>query len=85
MELNRFNSGTHIRDMILEHFGKDITDMSPKTQLIMDLGLDSLDLVELQMDLESDLKIRTDDDLFTRCRTIAQLMNRVDILTSERD
>ena len=55
-----------ITKAISEIFGKDVKGISPSDRLL-DLGLDSLDIVELQMYYEDEMNtdIETDKVLFT--------------------
>jgi acyl carrier protein len=42
--------------------GKDPAELTPETRLLQDLGLDSLDLAELAMELEDELGVSLPDE-----------------------
>ena len=47
--------------------------ISAATRLVEDLGLDSLNLVDVGMELEARFQIELPDDLGERCRSVAQI------------
>ncbi len=52
-----------VKGALAEHLGADVAEIKEDTKLVDDLDADSLDLVELTMDLEEkfDLKIPDED------------------------
>tara|TARA_Y100001956_G_scaffold62595_1_gene62680 strand:- start:2509 stop:2754 length:246 start_codon:yes stop_codon:yes gene_type:complete len=70
----------HIKkiDAIIEdQFGENNGSYGEKTRLIEDLGMDSLDLVELVMAIEDDFDTRIDDDVAEAWTTIGDLYKAV--------
>ena len=53
-------------------------DFRPESNLRSDLGLDSLDVVELLMELEKKYKIRIPDDELERVVTVQDVVNLVE-------
>ena len=51
-----------IRTIISEQFGVDPAEVSPDSNILDDLGADSLDTVELVMALEEEFNIEISDD-----------------------
>jgi acyl carrier protein len=49
------------------------TPISAATRFTEDLGLDSLDLVEVAMELEARFQVELPDDFGQRCRSVAQI------------
>jgi acyl carrier protein len=49
------------------------TPISAATRFAEDLGLDSLDLVEVAMELEARFQVELPDDFGERCRSVAQI------------
>jgi acyl carrier protein len=49
-----------------EHSGQDASTLTPATRPVQDLGFDSLDLVELTMEVESRLGLTVPDELMER-------------------
>jgi len=48
--------------LIAEHIGVPTSDIKPSSQLVADLGFDSLDEVELLMALEDDFDLELNDE-----------------------
>lgn len=53
------------------------TDIKPETEIIHDLGLDSLQIYELVVDLESAYDIRLSDDELEKVYTVQDVVNLV--------
>jgi acyl carrier protein len=53
------------------------TDIKPETEIIHDLGLDSLQIYELVVDLESAYDIRLSDDELERVNTVQDVVDLV--------
>ncbi len=53
------------------------TDIKPETEIIHDLGLDSLQIYELVVDLESAYDIRLSDDELEKVFTVQDVVNLV--------
>ena len=49
------------------------TPISAATRFTEDLGLDSLDVVEVAMELEARFQVELPDDFGQRCRSVAQI------------
>lgn len=62
-----------IKEIIADKLGADFEDVQDETNLSNDLGMDSLDAVELIMELEKEFDIRIDDDEAYRCKTVSEL------------
>jgi acyl carrier protein len=58
---------------ITEVFSKTLTEPLTPSMVLLDLGLDSLDIVELQMYYEEQYNVETSTD--SRVTTIQDLMN----------
>lgn len=65
---------TRVRTILAsEVFGVDFDEITSNSDLTEDLGLDSLDRVELIMDLEEEFKIEIDDGDVDGIKTVANL------------
>ena len=51
-----------IKEIVAEQLGLDTSKVELDSKLVSDLGTDSLDLVEIQMAIESEFDISIDDD-----------------------
>lgn len=67
-----------IKEMIIEKFNVDADKVSMETSFIDDLGADSLDAVELVMDVEDAFGITFDDDETQTLQTVADLVKLID-------
>jgi acyl carrier protein len=59
------------------HFGLDSADIEPAAHLVDDLDLDSLDWVDLAMQLEETLPITLRDEKLASVSTVQDLVDRV--------
>jgi acyl carrier protein len=50
--------------MTAEQIGKQLSDLTPKSRLVQDLGADSLDATELGMQVEEKLSVTLPEELF---------------------
>ncbi len=68
-------------DIVAEQLGVDKEKITPETHFINDLGADSLDTVELVMELEEEFDISIPDDAAERIQTVGQA---IDFIEKER-
>jgi len=71
-----------IREALAAQFVIDIEKISEDTDIMADLGADSLDLVELIMELESEYGVTVTDESIYQCRTVADLAKFIEDLIS---
>ncbi|MBQ7897464.1 MAG: acyl carrier protein [Clostridia bacterium] len=69
-------------EQIIEAIAKQLkvnpADITPETDIIDDLGADSLDVVELLMTIEDKFGIVVPDDEVTNLRTIAKMSEYIE-------
>lgn len=87
-----YNTIKHLNDMkmndiqkkvveiISDRSGYNIEDVTPKSNLVNDLGVDSLDLVEIVMDIEREYNIMIPDEGVDTCKTVKDLFNLTESL-----
>ena len=56
--------------LVSEHLGVDIEKINDDTSFINDLGADSLDIVELVMDLEEEFDVKIPEDIADKIQTV---------------
>ena len=61
-----------VKDIVSEQLGVDKDKVTPETSLVNDLGADSLDTVELVMELEEEFDITIPDDAAEKIQTVGQ-------------
>ncbi len=67
-----------IKKMIVERLGVDESKISPETILREDLGADSLDVVELVMEIEDMYEFEISDEEAEKMKTIGDAVDYID-------
>ena len=62
-----------IRSIIASKLSIDENEITPEKSLVNDLGADSLDVVELSMDLEREFNLKFEDSDTEKIQTVADL------------
>lgn len=70
--------GDRVIDIVCEQFGVDKEKVTNSTHFVNDLGADSLDLVELVMELEEEFDINIPDESAERTQTVGQVIEFVE-------
>ena len=65
-------------DIVDEQLGVDKEKVNPETHFINDLGADSLDTVELVMELEEEFDINIPDDAAEKIETVGQAIQFIE-------
>jgi acyl carrier protein len=68
-------------DIVAEQLGADKEKISADTHFVNDLGADSLDTVELVMELEEEFDINIPDDAAEKIQTIGQAVQHIEDAT----
>lgn len=66
-----------LQQIICENFGAKIEDIKLEADLQEDLGLDSLDAVELSMAIEENYGIEIPDEDFSNFKTVGDLFDYI--------
>jgi len=69
---------TRVRQVLAESLGWSLERVRPEHRFLVDLGMDSLDVVETVMNLEDDLQISIPDDDVARLTTVAEAIAYVE-------
>ena len=72
-----------IRSIIASKLGLDESEITPDKNLSNDLGADSLDVVELSMDLEREFNLKFEDSDTEKIQTVADLYKLIEEYTSK--
>ena len=72
-----------IRSIIASKLGLDESEITPDKNLSNDLGADSLDVVELSMDLEREFNLKFEDADTEKIQTVEDLYNLIEEYTSK--
>lgn len=65
-------------DIVAEQLGADKDKVTPETSFVKDLGADSLDTVELVMELEEEFDINIPDDAAEKIQTVGQAIDFIE-------
>lgn len=68
---------------ILEEMGYSIEELQPASTLTEDLGMDSMELTEFAVELESQFNITIPDDCVTPTMTLEQVAAKIKELKGE--
>ena len=64
--------------IVAEQMGVDKAQITPETSFVNDLGADSLDTVELVMELEEEFDVNIPDDAAEKIQTVGQAVSFID-------
>jgi len=65
-------------EIVAEQLGVDKEKVTPETSFVNDLGADSLDTVELVMELEEEFDITIPDDAAEKIQTVGQAVQYIE-------
>lgn len=75
-------------ERVMERIAKDLEvpqeDLTPETDIANDLDVDSLDLVELAMNIEEEFEIELDDEVVPTLHTVRDLAEEIERLVSAK-
>ena len=64
-----------VRSIIASKLGIEESEITPEKSLVNDLGADSLDVVELSMELEREFNLKFEDSDTEKIQSVADLFN----------
>jgi acyl carrier protein len=67
----------NVKDVLVEQLGVEQGDVTEEASFQEDLGADSLDLVELIMELEDQFEIKISDEDAQRIQTVGQAVDYI--------
>lgn len=67
-----------VRSIIASKLGIDESEITPEKSLVNDLGADSLDVVELSMELEREFNLKFDDSDTDKIQSVNDLYNLIE-------
>jgi acyl carrier protein len=65
-------------DIVAEQLGANKENITRETSFVNDLGADSLDTVELVMELEEEFDINIPDDMAEKIQTVGQAIEHIE-------
>jgi len=74
-----------LQQILAKEFGLDIAKLVPEARLYEDLSLDSIDAVDLIVNLKSLLQVQFSPEVFKSSKTLQDVVNAVDsIINAEK-
>lgn len=67
-----------LRDIIMESTGYDAEDISPESDIVNDLAVDSLSIVEISVRAEDAFGVHVSDDAAAKFRTVGDVVEYID-------
>jgi acyl carrier protein len=64
--------------ILAEQLALDKEVIKPESRIIDDLGADSLDVVEIVMEIEDEFDIRIEDEAAEKVKTVSELVELID-------
>ena len=71
-----------VRKVIAKRLDKNEQEITPEAAFVEDLGADSLDVVELVMDLETEFEIEIPDEESEKIRTVGDAVKYIEEKTA---
>jgi acyl carrier protein len=65
-------------DIVCEHLGANKDQVGRQTSFVEDMGADSLDVVELVMELEEEFEIQIPDDQAEKIKTVGEAIDYIE-------
>mgnify|MGYP000914066998 CR=1 FL=1 len=76
--INIMNTFEKVKEILLENLGCSEEDIKLESNLIEDLGADSLDIVELSLALEENFDITVADEDFEKLKTVGAIVEYIE-------
>ena len=67
-----------LKEIIANQFGIDTDVISAETDIVADLGADSLDVVEMMMTLEEEFGVTIEDEKIAELKTVGDVVECVE-------
>ena len=70
-----------IKDIISEELRLDVSNITPESHVVHDLNFDSLDSVQIVLELEQEFDIEVSDDEIDNIQTVQDIIDLVENLS----
>lgn len=67
-----------LREIIATQFGIEESSITEQTDIVSDLGADSLDVVEMMMSLEDEFAVTIEDEKIAELKTVGDVVRCVE-------
>ncbi|MBE5764546.1 MAG: acyl carrier protein [Clostridiales bacterium] len=72
------NTFEKIASLMAEQLGVDKASITPESEIIKDLGADSLDVVEMLLDLEKEYGVEISDEQAAELKTVGDIVKLIE-------
>ena len=69
---------SRIKDMIIDELSVEEKDITLEARLVEDLGADSIDAVELVMNIEDEFELEISDEALQNLKTVGDLVSYIE-------
>jgi len=76
---------TKVIEIIAERLSKDADSITENSNVVADLGADSLDIAEIMMDLEDAFGIKLEDDQAEGPKTVGDIITFIESKVAEKN
>lgn len=76
---------TKVIEIIAERLSKEQDKISENSNVVADLGADSLDIAEIMMDLEDEFGIKLEDENQDGPKTVGDIISYIEGKVAEKD
>ncbi|MCS6970832.1 MAG: acyl carrier protein [Planctomycetota bacterium] len=74
-----------VKQIIADRLSKDVNTITDASDLVNDLGADSLDQAEITMDLEDAFAVRIEEEKAQQLKTIGDIVQAIDRVLQEEE
>ena len=67
-----------VKELLAEQLGMDIKEIHDDSNILEDLGADSLDIIEMLMTLEDEYGITIPDDKINQVKTVSEIAELIE-------
>lgn len=77
MEENTVNIADKVKEIIAKQLNKSVDELTNEKEIVKDLGADSLDVVEMVMNIEEECDVSIPDDVLANIKTVGDIINLI--------
>ena len=71
------NIADKVKEIISKQLNKSIEELTDDKEIVKDLGADSLDVVEMVMNIEEECGVSIPDDVLANIKTVGDIINLI--------
>ena len=71
------NIADKVKEIISSQLNKSIDELTDEKEIVKDLGADSLDVVEMVMNIEEECGVTIPDDVLANIKTVGDIINLI--------